>query len=73
MELGRPRRQDGERVRKLRDPRGEHVGGEEALRWMVEIWDKEAQEAYGEKLYIASLAVVTEKDKIRLTQRTKSR
>ena len=28
--------------------------------------DKEAQEAYGEKLYIASLAVVTEKDKIRL-------
>ena len=32
MELGRPRRQDGERVRKLRDPRGEHVGGEEAVR-----------------------------------------
>ena len=32
VELGRPRQQDGERVRKLRDPRGEQVGGEEALR-----------------------------------------
>ena len=33
---------------------------------MVEMSDKEAQEAHGEKLYIASLAVVTEKDRIRL-------
>ena len=49
-----------------RDPR-EHVGGEEAG-WMVEMSDKEAQEACWEKLYIASLAVVTEKDKIRLVR-----
>ena len=39
---------------------------ERSLGWMVEMSDKEAQEACGEKLYIASLAVVTEKDEIRL-------
>ena len=32
--------------------------------WMVEMSDKEAQEACEEKLYTASLAVVTKKDKI---------
>ena len=39
---------------------------ERSLGWTVEMSDKEAQEAYGEKLYIASLAVVTEKIKLRL-------
>ena len=72
MELGRPRRQDGERVRKLRDPRGDQsevrklIEEERSPGWMVEMSDKEEQEACGEKLYIASMAVVTEKDKIRL-------
>ena len=33
---------------------------------MVEMSDEEAQKAYGKKLYIASLSVVTEKDKIRM-------
>ena len=46
---------------------------ERSLGWMVEMSDKEAQEANGEKLHIASLAVVTEKDKIgkSTTRRTK--
>ena len=72
VELGRPRRQDGE-VSEYHGTLEENMSEvrnlfeeERSLGWMVEMSDKEVQEACGWKLYIASLAVVTEKDKIRL-------
>ena len=39
---------------------------EEELCWMVEMSDKEAKEAYGDRLFVAALAVVEEPGKIRV-------
>ena len=39
---------------------------EQAAGWMEEMTDAEAQRRFGDKLYIASLAVIEEKDKVRV-------
>eukprot|EP00974_Lingulodinium_polyedra_P112103 10845226-Lingulodinium_polyedra.AAC.1 len=39
---------------------------EEALGWMVEMSNEDAVKAYGQKLYVASLAVVVEPKKLRV-------
>ena len=39
---------------------------EEALGWMIEMDEEEARRRYGKTLHLASLAVVVEKEKIRV-------